>query len=50
MRDYDPVAFLLDESRPNVFVDIYTQELFETAEPSWASGHNDPNQERRTTA
>ena len=41
MIAYDPAAFLLDESRPNVFVDNDTQGLFETA---------DPNQERRTTA
>jgi hypothetical protein len=48
MRADDPAAVLLDENRPNVFVDNYTQGLFETAEPSRASGNNDPNQERRT--
>ena len=50
MIAYDPVAFLLDDSRPNVFVDNYTQGLIETAELSRANGNNDPNQERRTTA
>jgi len=50
MIAYDPAAFLLDDSRPNIFVDNYTQELSETAEPSRASSNNDPNQERRTTA
>ncbi len=50
MIAYDPVAFLLDDSRPKVFVGNYTQGLFKTAEPSRASGNNDPNQERRTTA
>jgi hypothetical protein len=50
MRADDPAAFLLDDSRPNVFVDNYTQGLFETAEPGLVSGNNDPNQERRTTA
>ncbi len=50
MIAYDPAAFLFDDSRQKVFVDNYTQGLFETAEPSRASGNNDPNQERRTTA
>jgi len=50
MRAYDPAAFLLGESHPKVFVDNDIQGLFETAEPSWTSGNNDPNQERRTTA
>jgi hypothetical protein len=44
---------ILDESRPKAFVDNDTQGLFEIAEPNrakWASGSNDANQERRTTA
>ncbi len=46
----ESAAFLLDKSRPKVFVDNSTPGLFETAEPGRASGTNDPNQERRTTA
>jgi hypothetical protein len=46
----DPAAFPLDDSRPNVLVDTYTQGLFETAEPSRASGNSDPTHKRRTTA
>ncbi len=50
MRADDPAALLLDESSLNVFGDNSTQGLFETTEPSRASGNNDPNHERRTTA
>src|SRR5215471_17952893 len=46
MRADDPAVFLLDESRPKVFVDNSAQGLFETAEPSRASGNNDPNEEQ----
>ena len=49
MRAYDSEVFLLDESRPKVFIGTYSQGPFETAEPSRPSGHNDPNQERETT-